>query len=217
MSTPPHPAQWIVFALLILVAQLAAALGRRRYDHRPFATAMGVVLVADAVRWWLRGLLDGVEVAGGWPRVAFHAEEALYLLWPAAIAWCALRTLTRVRARWTDRWGLGCWLLAATLPILFFSSLRGPHLAAYYLYWQSAALLTLAVSLARWAGRGGLFHPAPAAVCLAILGACETVSLVAGAWPAGLFGEAYGLEHAVLVVAYVSIATVQLAALRSPA
>jgi hypothetical protein len=83
----------LLFALAAVAALFAWAVAGRRPHHRPIAWFLSVTLAADLVRQGLRDLIliPGYAARGGlpgtgWLRVAFHLEQALFVLWPIGIA-----------------------------------------------------------------------------------------------------------------------------------
>lgn len=94
---------WLLSSLLAgLAAILAGVLARRDRRHLPIAALLTANLAADDVRAllaWLvidpaRGPLLRLYGAAnrpaltGWPRAAFHADEALVVAWSVGLAWC---------------------------------------------------------------------------------------------------------------------------------
>ena len=93
---------WLLSSLLAgLAAILAGILSRRDRRHLPIAALLTANLAADDARAllaWLvidpaRGPLLRLYGAmrpalTGWPRVAFHADEALVVAWSVGLAWC---------------------------------------------------------------------------------------------------------------------------------
>ena len=82
------------WALNALAAALAVTLARRRAEHRPVAMVIVATLAADLVRvplglWgWMRAraALPPDAPLSGWPRVAHHLDQVLFLMWPAGLA-----------------------------------------------------------------------------------------------------------------------------------
>lgn len=204
MPTPPLPGYsrlWAsTIALLVLATIMAVLLARRRRSHVPVAVLLGVDALADMVRAslhaWVPGLAGPAPYQGA-VRAAYHVEQALYLLWPALLAWASLRVLAG------RRWGIriGCvWGALMLLIIACYPALRGEGLRQVYLL---ATMVGLFVSLAS-AGVYLRDRARPLSVgelIVVALVAVELVSLLLGPWSRGLYGDAYQLEQVALALA----------------
>jgi hypothetical protein len=88
------PLMLAAWALNALAAVLAVMFARRRTEHRPVAMVIVATLTADLVRvpiglWgWMhaRATLPPDMPLSGWPRVAHHLDQVLFLTWPAGLA-----------------------------------------------------------------------------------------------------------------------------------
>jgi hypothetical protein len=206
-------------ALLVLATEGPAAvlgwgLAARSPAHRPIAWLLSVGFGSDVARRLLRvAVLAPARVAlgtapyGGAARVAFHAESALFLAWPAAIAATALVVLLRpaegdaTEARQPRDvlgvalvWALVMGALAASYPLV-----RGSLLARCYLGAELAALVVGVGALATWIGRRRT--PEVRHVALALVLAAELVSVLVGPWRVGLFAS-WTLAQAVYVALF---------------
>lgn len=209
MGTPPLPGfalfHWLVMICSMLAALTAAGMARRRREHRPVAIALGINVVADVLRAVIHALLPslaGPVPYAGLTRLAFHAEQGLYLLWPALLVWVSLavyrgeRRTTVIGGLWT-----GAWL---TL-VVGYPELHGEQLRLVYL-----ATTIAAVCGGLWAFLTRRRDPwGPAGLCVAALLAVQLVSLLAGAWPRGFFGAPYELDQVALTVGFGFIVLVQ--------
>src|SRR5262245_22335748 len=90
---------WLAPAFYVasaIATSLAWALARRKPEHRPIAYLLTASLASDLGQYALRPLLlHWIAALGdatwtGWPRVAAHAYQALFMVWPAALAATAL-------------------------------------------------------------------------------------------------------------------------------
>src|SRR5689334_14902241 len=79
--------------LYAIVVAFSWAVAKRRPDHRPIAALLTFGIVSDIAREALRMFVFvpaherfGAEPFTGWPRVAGHVEEALFLGWVAGVA-----------------------------------------------------------------------------------------------------------------------------------
>jgi hypothetical protein len=218
MTCPPKPGfAWAYFALamLMLATGTASLLAGRKLDHRPVATALAVILGADVVRTLIGVSIPCFGPYRGADRALFNVEESLYLFWPVvALVWLPLRVLVVERTR--ERSLLLCgavaaWAALATSTTLLYPWLRGDPLRQLYLATELAALVVAVGALGTWVRRGGLREGAPraAAVVVALLVAVELSGLFFGAWPQGLFGDAYVAQQASLVALYGVVAVVQ--------
>src|SRR5689334_3379564 len=100
VSTPPG---WgMPYWLAALAAVLGVVLAVRRAEHRPVALFLVAMVAIDLGRLYLRGAFH-LDVPGpyvGAQRVAFHAEEAGFLTWPAGLAALALNVFGGQRRPW---------------------------------------------------------------------------------------------------------------------
>ena len=74
--------------LQFATAGTAIALAWKRRSYRPVALLFAVVTLADWIRLWIdRGILsDTPRPYTGAARAGYHAEQALFLTWPAGLA-----------------------------------------------------------------------------------------------------------------------------------
>jgi hypothetical protein len=92
----------LVYVLSITATILAWSLAGRRGGHRSVAYLLTCGLVLDVARRALRTLVlaPGYATLSGapstaWLRVAFHAEEAMFIAGPAAMAAASLAVFLR--------------------------------------------------------------------------------------------------------------------------
>jgi hypothetical protein len=213
VTCPPKPGfQLVALALLMLAFGTASLLSRRQPGHGPVAWALGLVLGADLVRTGLSYVLPCDGPYRGLDRAAFNVDEGLWLLWPVVLAWLPLRVLGVVRdPRLLNAVAVASWVSLAITVGLLYPALRGDPLRQLYLASELAGLLVACGAMAAWVGRGGLREgtPRPATLVAALLVAVELSQLAAGAWTAGLFGEAYTAEQAALCALYGVVTLVQ--------
>ncbi len=214
MTTPPLPGfgwlQLISYLLSLLAAVMALILTWRRRSHGPVAILLGVNLVADtaraAVHAWVPSLAGPVPYEGS-TRLAYHVEQALYLLWPALLAWAALRVLT---GRRSDLRCASAWAGLVLLLVVLYPDLHGESLRQVYLLATMgslfAGLAAVAIYLRDHRPEGS---PSAAVLVVVALISVEFVSLLLGPWSHGLFGEPYQLEQVTLCFAFAFAAMVQ--------
>jgi hypothetical protein len=187
----------VAYALAVVAVALAWALARRRAEHRPIAALLTVGLVADVCRRALAVLiLDptharlGSAPFTGWPRVAGHAGEALFLAWPAAIAAAAIAVFhlgtpeakRRGHLAIAAVYGAALLALVVTYPIT-----RGDTLVRCYLAANLAAIVVGIGATGTWISARRLPEVQHFAIALVVV--AELVSAVAGPWRLDLFGS----------------------------
>lgn len=197
MNTPPNPGVWLFLAdlALLLAALTAVALARVRPRHWPVAIYLGGLFLADLVR---RGLASTVLSQPGpyvgAERAAFHAEQALYLAAPAALAAVAITVLHQVEAPAASRrvhLGLvavaGFWLCNVAVVVLGYPEIRADHLGRVYLGAEIASLIVVSGSAITWARRRDPLELTALAVY--ILAAVEVAKVAAGPFAGDVFGR----------------------------
>jgi hypothetical protein len=185
------------YALALVAAALAWALARRRAEHRPIAALLTVGLVADVCRRVLAVLVLnpaharlGAAPFTGWPRVAGHVGEALFLAWPAAIAAAALTVFhlgTPEAKRRAHLAVLGVYVAALLALVVTYPITRGDTLVRCYLAANLAAIVAGIGAIGTWVSARRL--PEAHHFALALVVMAELVSAVAGPWRADLFGS----------------------------
>jgi hypothetical protein len=172
---------------LALAAALSLVVARRRPDYRPVAGFLVAVAVASGLRLLLRIELPSLalpRVPASVPRHLLHLDQALYLVWPAALAALALAVCLASR-RWPAviAWGLAL----ATLVGL---GLRPTLVTRLYSFAELGAVCLLLGALCQWSGRDKVPRLPQLATCLIVvfagLAAVSTRSDVARQWPSAL-------------------------------
>ncbi len=231
----------MTFLLLATLAQISATiaaekLALRRPEHRPVARALGLLTGASLLRACMGvSVLASPGPYSGWARVAFHVEEALFLVTPVAMAWLPWATLEKfpLWIAWGSRIGsdptwvdpvrlrrvradscisVAAWAILSAVCVLAYPDLRGEALGKFYLGAQLVALFVSCGALITWARRGDWreFSPTVLSV-LAILGV-EFLSLLTGPWTRDLFGQAWEAEQGSQLALYSALTLLQLAA-----
>ncbi len=151
-----HPLQLTASVLLLGAAVTAALLARRRADHRPIAWALGAVFAADLVGAMLAPALSSPGPFAGWRRLAFHLDEARFLVWPLALQWCVGLAFVGVTT-WRDRARpvlrislLPFYGLMLAICVLCYPSLRGAALSYFYACVHANALGWCLVMIGTW-------------------------------------------------------------------
>ncbi len=151
-------------ALACVVALLAWRVTHYRPQHRPLAAYLTAIAAADLARWVIGpthgdpalryglGLLfDSAGPYAGALRVAFHVDEALYLVGPVGLAMVAIRVLAGRRPDHVVGAGALLWVaLVATYPATRGAMLTDRIYPAAE--WASVATVGLATAL-WWRGR----------------------------------------------------------------
>lgn len=187
----------VAYFLTLVAVALAWVLARPRTEHRPIAALLTVSLVADVCRRALAVLiLDptharlGSAPFTGWPRLAGHLGEALFLAWPAAIAAAALAVFhvgspeakMRRHLAVLGVYGAALVALVVTYPIT-----RGALLIRCYLAANLAAIVVGIGAIGTWISARR--SPEAQHFALALVVMAELVSVVAGPWRVNLFGS----------------------------
>lgn len=227
-----NPLHLAAFALLIGSAATAILLAKRRPDHRPIAWALGAVVVADLVGLALAPTLGSRGPYIGWQRLAFHADEARFLVWPLALQWAVGSSFGEMGHERQVRSKLAFALLPfyaflLAVCVACYPGLRDRPLGYFYACTHANAVLWSVVVIAAWARRRRpvalailLGHAenraekeqatvTPARVVASLLVALCALSSLAGPWWRGLFGQRYEAEQVILCALYLGIASVQ--------
>jgi hypothetical protein len=182
-----------VYLASIAAVVLAWAIARRRSEHRPAAILLSVGLASDVIR---RALYFGALAPAylrfgqapfeGWARVAGNLDQALFLLWPAALVALARVGFGRASARRSLAQVAAAWATAAAALVIAYPLTRGAVLARCYLAVEIAALLAVAVTIGAWVRerRSPELHH----VAVALAATAELCTL-GGPWRINLFGS----------------------------
>ena len=196
-------------ALLATAAALAWIIARLRPEHRPIALALTVGLAADVVRailvrYFPPNLNPDSPLRTGAALAAAYVDRALFIVWPFALAAAAVRVLARWPA-WPFAIG---YVVAASVLIAGYPSLRHETLRKTYLALDLLVLVPATGALAAWWIRGWRSARAgepPRADysgrAVAMLVAGQIGIVISGPYRIGLFGEAWELA----IVGYVLI------------
>jgi hypothetical protein len=180
--------------LRLTAAFLAVVVARRRPEHRPVALFLVVIVLAALAR-------PAIEATGivpstpspvplaGLPRVAAHALQALYLLWPFGV-------LALVRRAFTGK-GVGLIATGYTLSlaglIAGYPMIRGALLARTYTALELASLLVSIGFVTQWWQRRLI--PTLSQVAAGLILTVELMTLL-GPYRAALFS---GWERALAI------------------
>jgi len=173
-------------AALIGATATAVALAWRRVDHRSFAVFLTVIAAASLIRSVLPTIapirpLESPPFTGA-ARLAFHADQALFLTWPAGLT--ALAILLFAGRRPFPMIAL-LWAGAVAYLIARYPTIRGETLRRFYLAAELAALAGAVASLASfWQRRATI---TPAHTCALLCFGADAATLGAGAWRWGFW------------------------------
>jgi hypothetical protein len=208
---------WLELGFHAAAALVSVGVAWRRKEHRPIALFLGFTGVADGLACALQELIleparlslgPGVPFTGD-IRAAFHASQALFLMWPAGLAALALVTLGR-RRPWVPFavWAIALPVLAATYP-----AVRGAVLQRWYLAAELGALAVGLRYVMGWLWRvASRDKPALssaellAGLCTLILVAIDVTDVAVGPWRSNIYTDwhlsqvSYAVEYAVLIV-----------------
>jgi hypothetical protein len=207
VNTPPSGGTWLLLAdVALFTATLTAlALLRRRVTHAPVALYLMVLLVGD----WFRRALALALVAGGpydgLTRLAFHADELLYLLGPAGLAACALLVLANVSAR-----GVAvAYAVVGVVLIACYPELRQDVLRRVYLAAELGAVVVVLASAAAAVRRRPPARIDVTVAAVLAIAVVDGVKLAAGPFHRGDLFSSWGLVWPMHVVLYTAIAVMQ--------
>ena len=213
MIDPPEPGWWWRwFARIALVAAVlgALALARRRPDYKPAASFLIAMGAANILRPLLIGyVIAPARLAGrvphtGLERVAFHVDQAVFLLWPAGLAALAVWTFWRSR-RAKGAVALAYAALVAVL-VLGYPTIRRELLASVYLGVELTALLVSIGAVASWWWRR---TPTTIAESIALLLVIFDVVLIAGPYAAGSIFTTWPIAFGMYGVLYTAITVME--------
>jgi hypothetical protein len=202
---------WLVPALYVLSAiatSLAWALARRKPEYRPIAYLLTAGLASDVAQRALRPLLLhwaatlGDATWTGWPRVTAHAYQALFMVWPAALAATALVVFLE-RKPWPV---IACYGAVVAGVVVLHPKARDGSLPRVYAAVQMACLLVAVGSAAMWylSSRRTRGRASTAQAALMFILSVEVPSL-AGAWRIGIFANWHLAQIAALIMFIVLI------------
>jgi hypothetical protein len=205
---------WLVPALYVVSAiatALAWVLARRKPEHRPIAYLLSGGLASDLAQHALHPfLLHWIATLGdatwtGWPRVAAHAYQALFMVWPAALAATALVVFLG-RKPWVV---IVFYAVVVAEVVEWHPKARDGSLPRVYAMVQTAALLVAVGSAAMWylSSRGTRERATTAQAAVMFILSVEVPSL-AGAWRIGIFTNWHLAQIAALAM-FVLLITLQ--------
>jgi hypothetical protein len=188
------PIERAAYLLSLGAVILAWLLARRRLAHRPVALLLMIGLAGDAFRRALRvavlaparAALAGAPYMGA-PRLAFHAEQALFLAWLASLVAAAIQTFAAESAKPRRGLILAIWAATVLTLTLTYPATRGPVLARCYLAAELTAILISGAAIVNWVPRRR--SPELHHLAIALVVAAECVSALAGPWRTNLFGS----------------------------
>jgi hypothetical protein len=197
---------WLVPALYVVSAiatALAWVLARRKPEHRPIAYLLSAGLASDLGQLALRPfLLHWIATLGdatwtGWPRVAAHANQALFMLWPATLAATSLVVFLG-RKPWVV---VVCYGVVVAEIVEWHPKASDGSLPRVYAMVQTAALLVAVGSAAMWylSSRETRGRATTAQAVLMFILSVEVPSL-AGAWRIGIFANWHLVQIAALIM-----------------
>jgi hypothetical protein len=210
-----HPVSYL---LALAAVGLGWALASKRAEHRPIAVLLTVGLACDLARRTLEERLLSPALArlagapfSGWIRVPWHVDEALFLLWPAALA-VAVPGVFGVRRARPVAVGYAATLAALAIG---YPAIRGMRLAHVYLAVELAATAVAVQAIARWVPlqQEPFVQHAAAGAIVGLDALAYAVPWFAG----GPFGEPWTLARVAYAVLYAALIVVQGGALWRPA
>jgi hypothetical protein len=202
---------WLVPALyvaLVIATALAWALARRKPEHRPIAYLWTVGLASEVALSALRPVLVQVRATlgdatwTGWPRVAAHIDQALFMAWPAALAATALVVFLG-RKPWPV---MACYAIIVAAVVALHPKARDGSLPRVYAAVQMTGLLVAVGSAAMWylRSRQTRGRATTAQAVLMFILAVEVPS-IAGAWRIGIFANWHLSQIAYLIMVVLQI------------
>jgi hypothetical protein len=140
-------------ALYAIVAVLAWLIALRRPHHKPVAWFMTVSLTTDVIRQALDRLIlapDRAQIGTvpftGWARVAFHFDEAFFVLWRAGIIALVVFVFLKVRP-----WPVVVVYTLTVMVLVFgYPTIRGETLGRIYLGVELATIAVTIGSFTTW-------------------------------------------------------------------
>ena len=203
---------WAAFFVRLIALIGAALLARRQRTYAPIAWFLGVMVAADIARTVLSLFILGSGPPGGvpysgWPRVAFHVEQALFISWPIGLAALSIHVIPKFKV-----WLVGVAYLGA-LAILVggYPTIRRELLQSVYLAITLASLLVSLGAAASWWWAKRPTTPPERAVLLFIVGECVAI---VGPYAAGLIDVNWPIAHGAYFGLYLILAALEVVWLR---
>jgi len=196
------------YLLSALATALAWTLARRSVEHRPVAYLLSAGLAVDLVRRALRisYILPVVrsmrgQPLSGLPLVASHVNDALFLIWPAALAACALFVFMKRKP-----WPVLAAYTATIAGLVFFHPYESTGmLGRVFTSFQLVCVVASLGFAATWYLSPSTERTSTAQASVTVIVAGELATFV-GAWRVGVFDNwhisqiLYLLLYAVLSV-----------------
>jgi len=205
---------WVTFGALCIAAITAVLLARRGAEYWPIAAFLCVVALANLIRVpLLRFEPEGQSPLEGWPRVGFHVNEALYLIWDTALVTAAICVFVRRNALpWLLPLPALGWAGTVAYLATHYPAMRGETLRDVYVLTDVAALTVGAAGVVSWTWRR--VAPTPAHVAITGILFTQLLMVIGGALRYGLW-DRYYLDQIVSLLAYVTLSVYQVLSWRS--
>jgi hypothetical protein len=197
---------WLVpalYAALVIATVLAWELALWRPEHQPIAYLLTVELASNVAQramhpvllHWLATLGDATWT--GWPRVVAHVSQALFMVWPAALAAIALVVFLG-RKPWPV---MACYAVVVAGLVALHPKARDGSLPRVYAAVQMVGLLVAVGSAAMWylSSRRTRRRANTAQAALMFILSVEVPS-IAGAWRIGIFAHWHLAQIAYLIM-----------------
>lgn len=204
---------WLTLALLACAAIPALLVSIGRAGHRPIAVYLSGVLLANVARFFLLSRFDllrplDAPPLAGVARVAFHVDEALFMVWAFGLAATTLAVF--VGRAWALLPALA-WVATAAYLSTHYPEIRGQSLRDVYAAAEIAALCVAVGALVTWTWRReppGVEH-----VCALLITLLDGAATLAGSLKWGLFTR-YDLDQIASAVLYTLLSGFQVYAWR---
>jgi hypothetical protein len=201
---------WGTFGALVVAAITAVLLARRRADYWPVAAFLCAVFLENLLRVpLLRFQPEAGTPLEGWPRVALHVNEALYLVWDAALTIAAIYVFVR---RENLRWLLALPALAWAGTVAYLVTHYPESVRDVYAMTDIAAVTVGAAAVVAWSWRR--LSPTPAHVVITGVLLAQLLTVIGGALRYGLWDKYY-LDQTISLLTYAILSVYQVSSWRS--